>query len=139
MKCGDCTLCCKLLELHDIPSSIGEYCKECEPGVGCKIHGSHPKECKTYKCMWLQMYAVKPEMRPDKCYVIFDKISDDVICGRLEKGHKLSPLITGQIASFVNEGFSVIVFRDKEHKTFLSRSHTEQYVLEAVNDRSKLH
>lgn len=139
MECDKCTLCCKLLETHDVPSPIEEYCIHCKPNKGCKIHATRPKECSTYQCMWSQMVNSGEELRPDRCNIIFDRISDDVISARLEKGKKIEDLVFGQINSFVNEGFSVLVFRDKEKKFFLSKSHTKEYVLGKVNDHSQLH
>lgn len=36
MKCGDCTLCCKLLDISWMNSPVNEYCKECDINIGCK-------------------------------------------------------------------------------------------------------
>lgn len=139
MECGNCTLCCKLLELHEVPSPIGILCEHCEPHVGCKIHSGKPKECEIYQCMYAQMDKVGIELRPDKSHVIFDKMSDDVICGRIEKGHKIKDFGSKQLLSFINQGFSILLFRGRESKCFLNEKHTEEYVREVVNDRSELH
>ena len=139
MICDGCTLCCKLLETHDVPSDIGVYCHNCEPGVGCGIYDTRPTECKTYQCMWAQMKHAGDELRPDKCNIVFDRIADEVITARIEEGSKLNGLLTAQIDFFNNEGFSVLVFRGRDKKFFLNDKHSEKYVLEAVNDRSELH
>ena len=136
-NCGECTLCCKLLEVNG--SAIGPYCHQCEVGVGCKIYDSKPVECSTYQCMWLQMNNVGEELRPDKCGIIFDRISDDVICARIEKGIKLNELVMNQIKAFNREGFSILIFRDKDSKCFLKLGHSENYVRGIINDYSKLH
>ena len=136
MECGSCTLCCKLLELHDIPSAIGEYCSKCEIGVGCSIYDIRPKECQEFRCMWHQMEKAGEELRPDKCNVIFDRASEDVIVARLEENKKLNNLVLAQINSFINEGFSVLVFRGKEYKPYIKPGHTIEHLLGAVHDRS---
>ena len=137
-ECGECTLCCKLLETHDVASEIGVYCHHCT-NIGCGIHKDRPKECRNYQCMWSQMDTVGNELRPDKCGIIFDKISDEVITARLDDDRKIKDLVMGQINSFINEGFSVLIFRGREKKFFMNDKHTKEHVIEAVNDRSLIH
>ena len=133
-SCGECTLCCKLLETHDVPSEIGVYCHHCLNG--CQIYDERPKECRDYQCMWSQMDTVSDELRPDRCGIIFDRISDDVIAARIEEGKKINDLLMAQIQNFKNEGFSVMIFRGRDKKLFLNDSHTESCVLEAIHDRA---
>ena len=135
-ECGECTLCCKLLETHDMPSEIGVYCIKCDINKGCKIHNERPKECRDYQCMWTQMENVPVALRPDKCGIIFDKIADDVITGRIEEGTMLNDLTMGQVNSFIREGFSVLIFRGRDMKHFLNDNHTEEYVMEKVRGRT---
>lgn len=136
--CDNCTLCCKLLEIHDIPvpSPIESYCMYCEPGIGCKAYNTRPEECCQYQCMWSQMECVGIELRPDKCHIIFNREGDDVICARIEKNHKFSKLVMNQIEAFNEEGFSVLVLRGQASRCFLTEGHTEDYVRKVVNDRS---
>ena len=138
-KCGECTLCCKLLELHEIPSEIGVYCEKCIPCEGCTVHDNKPQECKDYQCMWTQMEHVSIDLRPDKCGIIFDRVASDVITARLEEGKMINDLLMGQINHFINEGFSVLIFRGREMKHFLNQNHTKNYVMEVVSDSAKLH
>ena len=141
MPCGECTLCCKLLETHDekTASPIGIYCKHCDHNKGCTIYKDRPEECRIYQCMWTQMENVGEELRPDKCGVIFDRISDDVISARIEKGLKLNKLVVKQIESFNREGFSVLIFREQNSKCFLAKTHSEEYVRGIVDGHAKLH
>lgn len=137
-NCGECTLCCKLLQLNEIPSAVGEWCQHCTK-EGCGIYGEHPKECREYQCMWSQMpnQFATLELRPDKCGVIFDRQSDDVIAARIEEGQMINNLLFGQIGSFNREGFSVLVFRGKQRKHFLAEGHTKEYVDEVVRKRAE--
>ena len=126
MQCGECTLCCKLLETHDIASEIGVYCHHCKDG--CTIYDERPEECRTYQCMWLQMENAGEDLRPDKCGIIFDRMSDDVITARLDDDLKINDLVMSQINNFKAEGFSVLIFRGNDRKYFLNDRHTEDYV-----------
>ena len=91
MECGECNLCCKLLETHDVISKIGEYCQYCDKG--CSIYSVRPKECRDYYCMWSQMSHAGIELRPDKSGIIFDKMSGDVITARLDVDAKIKDLV----------------------------------------------
>ena len=137
--CDGCTLCCVELETHDIPSAIGEACRHCTVAVGCQIHESRPKECQDYQCMWTQMEQVGEKLRPDKCGIIFDRIGDDVITGRLSEDRDMTPLIEGQLASFLREGFSIVVFHGEKHLAYLQDHHDREYVIGVIDDGSKLH
>ena len=135
MECGNCTACCRDLELHEIPSAIGELCKHCTED-GCSIYEDRPEECKKFRCMWLQMENAGKELRPDICGVIFSRKSDDIIAGRLATGRKLNSLVMGQINSFKCEGFSVIIFRDNHSKLYNNKDHSPEYVLGKVHGGS---
>lgn len=137
MECGECTLCCKLLEVHDIPSDIGVYCQHCDKG--CSIYEARPQECRDYQCMWTQMNEVADDLRPDKCGIIFDRMAEDVISARIDEGQKIKPLAFSQINAFIEQGFSVLVFRGEASKCFLSNAHSEQYVRDTVHGCSLIH
>lgn len=138
MECGGCTACCKNLELHEIPSVIGETCKHCTT-TGCEIYDTRPKECQEFQCMWVQMENAGEELRPDKSGIIFSRSSDDVISARLDEDRLLNSLTLGQIQAFNNEGFSVVVFRGKEQKFYLNNTHTKIDVVRAVHGRTIIH
>lgn len=136
-QCGDCTLCCKLLEIHDIPSAIGEYCQYCKVSNGCMIYDARPKECSDYQCMWTMMDRVSDDLRPDRCGIIFDRIADDVISARMEG--EMTPLVEAQIQSFGREGFSVIVFNGRKSQGYLQKNHSKEYVLGKVRGSADIH
>jgi hypothetical protein len=138
-ECGECTMCCKELELHTIASSIGELCRYCTVGVGCQIYEERPGECKQYQCMWTQMENVSEDLRPDRCGVIFDRAGDDVITGRLSEGREISELLKGQIETFMSEGFSVVLFSGAKKLSYMQEKHNKNYVIGVISDRSQLH
>lgn len=75
-KCGDCRACCKTLFIREPefekPSHrmCGHACE-----IGCKIYWARPKPCRSFECLWLKSQGgndeMGPELRPDRCGVIF--------------------------------------------------------------------
>jgi len=74
--CGTCTMCCKVLGVHEIDSPAGQWCPHCAVGVGCSVYASRPHSCRTYSCIWRQWRAegqpVSDSLRPDRCRVVVD-------------------------------------------------------------------
>lgn len=139
-KCGGCTLCCKLLRIPDTQSIAGEWCRHCKSGVGCTIYNFRPEPCKIFECAWKQMKNVGPDLRPDKCHVLFEKRSEKVIIGATDYS-ELSPLVLGQIDSFRGEGISVLIINHKEKsKTFfLAPGHTKDFVKREIDGSAHVH
>lgn len=137
MECGNCTACCKLLNIQETDSKPGDYCKYCNPGVGCRIYNERPECCKIFECSWKQMKNAGEELRPDKCGVLFEKWSDTVMVGTTEG--KLSDLILCQIDFFKREGISVLVIdHSKKIRTFfLAPGHTKEFVKIEINNSIK--
>ena len=110
MKCGDCTLCCKLIDIPWMKSPPLEYCSKCVPERGCGIWDNVPKDCLEYECAYREMDKASVNLRPDKCHVIFEKLSGlDTFLGLLDPGYSMGEDVHGQINAFVNDGFSVFV------------------------------
>ncbi len=116
-KCDGCTLCCKLFYIPYMNSNHGDYCKECIPTVGCKIHTIRPEKCKTFQCAYTQMLHVHSDLRPDKCGVVFEKITSTLMLGTTDgKIENISHLIKNQIAAFGREGISTMMQQFNPHK-----------------------
>lgn len=130
MECGECTLCCELLPIKALskpPNVLCTFCKD-----GCTIHGNHPEECKKFECAYYQMKKVNINLRPDKCKVIFEKLSDSIFFGTLHPEFEISPIVKAQIDSFGKQGFSTIISSTKFTKPllFLSFKHNEEEIRE---------
>jgi len=111
MDCDGCTLCCKLIKIEWMDSPAGEYCKECDPGIGCKIYDNAPEKCLLFKCAYNQMEKASINMRPDKCGIIFERL-DDIIIGTIKPElETISNDIFKQLESFKNEGFSFVLYK----------------------------
>jgi len=130
-------------------SPAGEYCKECDPGAGCKIYDTIPEGCLKFRCAYNQMEKASINLRPDKCGIVFEKISDDVFIGTVAASVKqLNKYANGQIESFLNQGFSVVLFHQNIKRPFIypSQSKTEAEVWGVIkkkrakiNDSSFIH
>ena len=70
-KCGDCTLCCSVLEIKDDGLNKPSFC-ECgflSPRGGCAVYEVRPRVCRGFMCEWLK--GVFGDMaRPDKSGII---------------------------------------------------------------------
>lgn len=120
MDCDGCTLCCKLLPVPWMDSLAGKYCRECDVDKGCKIYNTISKKCLQFNCAYSQAENAPINLRPDKCEVVFEKILDKVFIGTIDKNLKqLNKDANGQIASFLNQGFSVVLFHQNIKKPFI--------------------
>lgn len=140
MECDGCTLCCKVLDIPWMNSPAGEYCKECEPGVGCKIWDSVPEHCKKYNCAYRLVEKVNINLRPDKSGVVFEKATDKIFFGTITEGvYMLNEETIAQINKFLEKGFSVVLrhLEIREHCVFNTEDRTSDDVWkeykEAVN------
>ena len=114
MKCDGCTLCCELLDVPWMNSPAGEICKKCKKGIGCTIYNDAPKDCLDFKCAYNQMEKVSLDLRPDKCGVIFERVTDTIFIGTVDpKREKPNQVVINQISAFLDDGFSVILFNKK--------------------------
>lgn len=144
--CGKCTLCCKLFSVPYMDSGYGEYCRECLPGVGCKIHSTRPTKCKVFQCCYSQMKVVHPDLRPDYLGVVFEKITDTLILGTIDgKLEDRSELVNRQVRYFVNEGISVMMQQHRPHKWYclMVPGANKEEIIKALGDKhddsSELH
>jgi len=136
MECGECTLCCELLPVPWMNSPAGHLCNECDEGQGCKIYNIAPKKCLEFCCAYNQMKKVSINFRPDKCGVIFEKITDDIFIGTVDPNEsKLKDIVKGQINSFLGEGFSVVLFNQKIKNPLIyhEKNTTADEVFKSVN------
>jgi len=80
LRCDGCRLCCKLLDVAELPTKphLGWCHHACKQG--CAIYDSRPKSCQDYECLWLQSQTkpqpLSPDLRPDRIGVIFDATAD---------------------------------------------------------------
>lgn len=74
--CGECVACCITLriESEEFTKPSHTPCHACT-SVGCNVYWRRPKPCRDFACVWLKSQKLNdrmgPELRPDKCGVIF--------------------------------------------------------------------
>jgi hypothetical protein len=73
--CDGCALCCKVLAVPEIDKPACVWCKKLER-IGehtarCGIHPERPDACRTFQCLWTLDLKMQPELRPDRCGVVF--------------------------------------------------------------------
>ena len=73
--CKGCTLCCKLLAISELEKPCATWCTHCDMKRGCKVHGSHPQECRDFYCGYLTNSALDERWNPAKCRIVltYDK------------------------------------------------------------------
>lgn len=71
-------MCCLLLPIAEVHSKPNELCIHCKLKKGCKIYDRRPQACKNFNCSWLLDETIPENLRPDKCNVIFEKITDNI-------------------------------------------------------------
>lgn len=137
MKCGECTLCCELLEIKELKKPANKICEFCVNG--CSIHDTSPKECKNFDCAYYQSEKAHLDLRPDNCKVIFEKISDILFFGTQHPDYEITDVAKKQILSFVSQGFSVMLSSTKQPNPaiYLSKNHTVEMINNEVQDYLK--
>jgi len=77
-RCGDCTLCCKLVPVADLNKAAGVRCKF-QRHTGCAIYSRKPSACEIWSCMWLVGDDMGDMSRPDRSHYIIDPTPDYIV------------------------------------------------------------
>ncbi len=132
-ECGGCTLCCKLFDIPDLHKPAYTKCEHCIENVGCNIYNNRPRCCRGFNCAWLQNVGAPIELRPDKCKIIFEKISDDVFFGTQDADFPMTQMGKNQIIAFNNQGYSVVLSVKGIHQLYLIDGHNKEYIKETID------
>ena len=137
-ECGECTLCCTLLNVPELDKSALEDCIHCVVGEGCSIWKDRPDICRGYDCAWKQSRAPL-YLRPDKCHMIFERVSGRLFLGTKDNKHPLSKDALNQIGGFNRQGFSVIVnTHTRQFQVFLCDHHDELEIVEEFKEHVRV-
>ena len=112
MKCGECTACCDVFPINWLNKEANVKCvHSCN---GCNIHSIIPKECSDYNCAFSQIDKCDEDLRPDKCGIIFERVTDRLFLGVVDPNME------------VTEGFTVVLhkFDEKRPAVFMGKDHT---------------
>lgn len=76
--CGECTLCCKLMGVEEIPKPPNVWCEHCDKGTGCRIYHGKPESCSAFECSWLATPDLPDDLRPDRTHCLLAaNLNDD--------------------------------------------------------------
>ena len=64
-------------EKGKVVKPAGARCQHAKSGGGCAVYGSHPVDCKAFRCGWLDG-AGKRKDRPDKSGIVLKRASIDL-------------------------------------------------------------
>jgi hypothetical protein len=98
--CGDCTLCCKLVPVHDgviingkqsvgfLDKPAGQRCPHQSHSKGCKLYHSRkmPVCCRQWSCRWLTGNDTADLSRPDRSHLVIDLLPDFITLRNNETG-----------------------------------------------------
>jgi hypothetical protein len=76
--CGDCTLCCKVMEIEELAKPAGAWCPHCKPGRGCLIYPDRPGECRSFSCLWLLNELLDQHWKPSKSRFVLTTSEDGI-------------------------------------------------------------
>lgn len=74
--CGECTLCCQILDIPELNKPPGPFCPHCAAKGGCGIYATRPKVCRDYECDWLRDRDLGPLLKPSRTGVILMEEAD---------------------------------------------------------------
>ena len=130
MKCGECTLCCDIPQIIELKKPAWTLCSNYDVKCkNCKIYQMRPEECRNFECSYYQAEKANIAVRPDKCGVMFEKISQRIFLATLHPDYEFSDVAKGQINVFMKQGFSVVLSRKNEQlKFYLSLIHSKESI-----------
>ena len=112
--CGGCTLCCRMLSIHELVKPAHVWCEFCQKGVGCRIYADRPGSCRGFSCTWLVNEWMPESVRPDRCKVVFEGTAGHrTIAALVDPGRPDAYLrhdVQAVIAVMVRHGMTVLVF-----------------------------
>lgn len=87
-KCGDCTLCCKLLAVPVPPVNkpAGVRCRYVRARKGCTIYPYRPGACRTWFCRWICDPNAHALTRPNRSGFVVDLEYDKIRTQNNETG-----------------------------------------------------
>ena len=78
-RCGDCTLCCKLLPVRELGKGANERCRF-QSHKGCRVYHQprkgFPVSCDLWNCRWLVDPETTKLRRPDRSHYVVDIMPD---------------------------------------------------------------
>jgi hypothetical protein len=137
--CGSCTACCRVFAVPQLDKPAGKWCQHCKVGVGCQTYHDRPQVCHDYECLWLQSQKrarpLPPELRPDRCKVVFTPTTNDSIMGAVTAPGYADAWRKGPVKDLIDQlllagvrtavgppaaRYQTLVYRGGEHRVEMS-------------------
>ncbi len=74
--CGDCGLCCTVLDIAELQKPSDAVCRHFAKGRGCSIHSDRPNACRSYQCIWTLAGPLGGQWRPDRAGFLLTPTAD---------------------------------------------------------------
>ena len=75
-SCGECSLCCYILEIEELSKPAGPPCPHCRREGGCGVYATRASICRDFECLWLSDRKLPRPLRPDKIGTLFMEAHD---------------------------------------------------------------
>jgi hypothetical protein len=85
-ECGDCSLCCKLMNVPELDKPCNVWCRHVVKGKGCGIHATRPEVCRGFYCRWMQDPALGPEWKPSRSKMVLAHHGEDRLTVHVDPG-----------------------------------------------------
>lgn len=94
-KCGDCTLCCKLVPVSEIGKPANKRCMYQRAGKGCVVYRrrNFPRSCALWSCGWLLNLDADHMPRPDHAHYVIDPSPDYITVEAAGGTHARVPVV----------------------------------------------
>lgn len=104
--CGDCTLCCKVMEIEQLGKPAHSWCPHCQPRHGCTIYRERPTECGAFNCLWLLNDLLDDRWKPNKAKLVLTTSEDgiEVRCDPVFPNAWRRPPYQAQIREWADSG-----------------------------------
>src|SRR5215471_20912157 len=95
-KCGQCTLCCKLLPVREVNKAANTKCRHQSTAKGCAVYrkpGRFPLSCAAWSCQWLTEAHTAKLKRPDRSGYVIDMMPDLIVQENNKTGEKTETMV----------------------------------------------
>jgi uncharacterized protein len=112
--CGECSLCCKILDITELSKPAGKLCEHClnSGSGGCSIYAKRPQVCRAYECLWKGDRDMSQRLRPDRVATILMEDSDSdeyrAVCDPEKPFAWLTPLVFKHLVAMAKSGRVVV-------------------------------
>lgn len=110
--CGECSFCCKVLEITEFTKPAGAWCEHCRKDGGCGVYATRPTVCRDYECLWKGDRGMSAQLRPDRVGAILmeDPDSDEyrAVCDPSRPLAWRTPLVFKHLVAMAKAGRIVV-------------------------------